>query len=431
MMKIKKVAIFGGNGTVGSLMGGLIAGFGNAQVYLISRDKSKLNEDLLDRIYSSIKSDSIDKKIILCDYGEAKLILGQCDWIFESVSEDYDIKESVYQIINELAKKDAIITTGTSGLSINQLSNPFSDKRKKYFFGTHFFNPPYHMSLCEIVTTKYNDMGIINEFKEYLENSLLRTTVVSKDEPAFIANRIGFKLMNDLLLLAEKYKQRGGIDYIDSLFTGYTGRNMSPLKTIDFVGLDIHKAIVDNIYLKTQDEFKNSFKLPDWFNLLIQKGILGKKTQKGLYQKTDQEMVFDITRGEYRPKEEFHWKEIQEIQEDIKIGKYVNAYYKLLKCSTEEIEIVVKTLIEYIVYALYIGKNTANKIEDCDDAMATGFGWCPPIALKDLIEESAGNFTELCTKYIGQETMNKYDLYSLIKEVPKSKYDYRKYIKAI
>jgi len=239
-------------------------------------------------IYSKIKSDSIDKQIILCDYSEAKLILGQCDWIFESVSEDYDIKESVYQIINELAKKDAIITTGTSGLSINQLSTPFSEERKKYFFGSHFFNPPYHMSLCELVTTKYNDKKIINDFKEYLENSLLRTTIISKDEPAFIANRIGFKLMNDLLLLSEKYKERGGIDYIDSLFTGYTGRNMSPLKTIDFVGIDIHKAIVDNIYLKTQDEFKNSFTLPDWFNLLIQKGILGKKPQKELYQKKDQ-----------------------------------------------------------------------------------------------------------------------------------------------
>ncbi|MGN1270362.1 MAG: 3-hydroxyacyl-CoA dehydrogenase family protein [Clostridia bacterium] len=429
-MKIENVAIFGGNGTVGSLMGGLIAGLGNANVYLISRDKRKLDEKLLERIYKSIKTDIISNKIILCDYNDAKDNLNKCDWIFESVSEDYKIKKSVYELINEYSRKDAIITTGTSGLSVAKLSEAFSEDRKYNFFGTHFFNPPYHMTLCELIKTKYTNVQLIKEFKEYLEKILLRTTVISEDNPAFIANRIGFRLMNQVLLLADKYKHKGGISYIDSLFTGYTGRNMTPLSTIDFVGIDIHKAIVDNIYQHTEDEFSQDFQLPKWVDLMVEQGRLGNKSGCGLYKKSETILEIDIESNNYVPKKEYDWKEIQDMENCIKNGEYIKAYKELLNCSTAEKEIVVKILIEYIIYSLYISKCTAEKIEDCDDAMATGFGWCPPIAMKELIEQ-AGNFRELSTRFIGENIMKKYDLYSLIENLPKSKYDYRKYIKAV
>ena len=126
----------------------------------------------------------------------------------------------------------------------------------------------------------------------------------------------------------------------------------------------------------------------------------------------------------------YEWKDIKEIEELISIGEYAKAYKSLLDCTSEEKKIVTKVLIEYILYSIYISKFTAEKIEDCDDAMATGFGWCPPIALKDLIDE-VGNFEELCVKYIGNEILRKYDLYETIRNLPKSKYDYKKYIKAI
>ena len=430
-MEIKNVAIFGGNGTIGSLMGGLIAGFGKANVYLISRDKSKLDEKLLDKIYNSIKSDSIKNRLILCDYDDAKKILNKCDWVFESVAEDYNIKTSIYNLIDEYARKDAIITTGTSGLSIENLSKVFNTERKKYYFCTHFFNPPYHMNLCEIIPNKYSDKEIVRLFRKYLEDTLLRTTIVSKDRPAFIANRIGFKLMNELLILADRYKAKGGIAYIDSLFTGYTGRNMPPLSTIDFVGLDIHKAIVDNIFKNTEDEFKDDFVLPPWYDELIKNNILGNKSGKGLYKKDEKGvLVLDINSKKYINKQKYEWTDIQEIEELISIGEYTKAYRSLLNCKSEEKEIVTKVLVEYILYSIYISKFTAERIEDCDDAMATGFGWCPPIALKDLIDE-VSNFEELCVKYVGDGILKKYDLYSTIRNIPKSKYDYKKYIKAI
>lgn len=428
-MEIRNVVILGGNGTVGSLMGALIAGFGNANVYLLGRDKKKLDEKLLERVYKSIKSDSIKSRINVCDYNEAETIISTCDWIFESVSEDYKIKESVYEIAKKFARKDAIITTGTSGLSINELSETLGEDRKPYFFGTHFFNPPYHMTLCELIPNQNTDQTIMKNFKKYLDSVLQRTTIQSKDEPAFIANRIGFKLMNDLLLLADKYKDRGGINYIDSLFSGYTGRNMKPLATVDFVGLDIHKAIVDNIHNKTVDEFNKSFELPAWFNDLISKGFLGNKSQQqGLYK--GKEYVFDIKSNNYISKDNYNIKEIEEIQQLIKNGEYVKAYKKLFESDTEEKQIVVKTLVEYIIYSMYVGRYVADNIEDCDDAMSMGFGWCPPIALKELIDEVA-DFKKLCEEFIDENIMQKYKLYDIIEQLPKSKYDYRKYIKAV
>lgn len=428
-MEIKNVAILGGNGTIGSLMGGLIAGFGNATVYLISREKNKLDDSLLNKIYSSIKTDSIKERIVLCDYNYAKKILNKCDWIFESVAESYEIKESIYEIINEYANNNAIITTGTSGLSINRLSNVLSTEKKKNFFGTHFFNPPYHMTLCEIIPTKFTDLELMSEFRKYLDFKLLRTTILSKDKPAFIANRIGFKFMNELILLADQYKEKGGINYIDNLFTGYTGRSMPPLETVDFVGLDIHKAIVDNIYNRIDDEFKNDFLLPNWFEELVNKNCLGDKTNKGLFSKKE-DLVYDIKSNSYIIKNRNKPEEIVQIENLISIGEYSKAYKQLFELKTTETQIVAKALIEYIVYAIYVGKYTVDKIEECDDAMATGFNWCPPLALKDLIEEIA-DFKELCLKYIGDNILKNYDLYKIIEELPKSKYDYKKYIKAI
>lgn len=424
-MNINNVAIFGGNGTIGSAMCGLISGFGNAKVYLIARDKKKLDEKLLNRIFSSIKSDSIKDRIILCDYNDALNILKECDWIFESVSENFEIKKSVYEIIDKNAKSDAIISTGTSGLSINKLAEVFSENKRKYFLGTHFFNPPYHMNLCELIKTNYTDKKMLDEFKEYLENVLLRKTIISKDNPAFIANRIGFKVMNELLLLVHKYSEYGGINYIDSIFTGFTGRNMEPLKTIDFVGLDIHKAIVDNINNNTIDEFNDLFNTPEWFDKLISDGKIGAKVGEGLYKGR---LVYDVNSQKYIDRQEFIFPALEQTKELIKDGKYVQAYNILLNGNTREQKIISEILTKYVVYSIYISSITAKNIEDCDDAMATGFGWCPPFALKNLMDEAYG-FEKLCDKYIDKNILKKYNIKELINI--KSKYDYKKYIKAL
>ena len=102
------------------------------------------------------------------------------------------------------------------------------------------------------------------ELKEYLSNKLIRTVVEVKDSPAFLGNRIGFQFINEALRYAERFKDNGGIDYIDAILGSFTGRSMAPLTTSNFVGLDVHKAIVDNIYEDTHDHAHETFVLPEF-----------------------------------------------------------------------------------------------------------------------------------------------------------------------
>ena len=427
-MKIENVAIFGGNGSVGALTSAIIAGFGEANVYLICRDKRKINEEVIrQKIYKSIKSDIISSNLFFIDYDEAVKILKTCDWIFECVKEDYDVKNKVLTFINENASDNALITTVTSGLSINKLSENFSDSKKKNFFGTHFFNPPYNMTLCEVIMSEYNCEKQIKSFSNYLENKLLRKVVYSKDKAAFIANKIGFKILNDLLILADLNKDNGGIDYIDSLFGGYTGRSMKPLTTINFVGLDVHKAIVDNIKNNSENIFEDEMILPPFFYDLIKNGNLGLKVNSGLYQ--DKENVYDIKNNCYRAIKIYNNKTIIDINKHIRDGRYEEAYKILFDSKSKEMELVKKVLITYVIYSIIISSETSDNIASCDVAMANGFGWCPPLALKELIEKVC-DFNKNVDKYIPKEIIKKYKIYDILAKTPKSKYNYEKYIRA-
>jgi 3-hydroxyacyl-CoA dehydrogenase len=146
------------------------------------------------------------------------------------------------------------------------------------------FNPPYQLTLCELTASPYSDMQMYQKLKAYLMNKLYRTVAESKDLPALLGNRIGFYFMNEALQYAERYQVNGGIDYIDTLLGPFTGRTMPPITTADFVGLDVHKAIVDNIYENTNDYVHERFVLPGYVQKLIDQKKLGRKTGEGLYK---------------------------------------------------------------------------------------------------------------------------------------------------
>ena len=433
MLEIKTVTVIGANGTMGSLVAGIISSFGDAKVYLVSRNKQD-SINVIDSIKKSVRSDVIENNLIPVDYSQLKECAEQSDWIYESIKEDFDIKLNLYKKIDSFNIENTIISTGTSGLSINELAENLSEKNRKRFLGTHFFNPPYNLNLCEIITSKYTDNGLVEELNNYLTNVLCRNCVIVEDTPAFLANRIGFHFLNETLQLAEKYKDKGGVDYIDSLLCGYTGRIMKPLKTVDFVGLDVHKAIVDNVYNNIEDEFKNDFKIPEFAKDLINSGKLGRKTNAGLYRKItidgiEKNQVYDIIDKKYRDIKKYKNKEIEDITNYIKIGKYEEAYKTLTDDNSEEMNLVTELLTKYIVYSLIISSKYAKKLNDCDNAMSSGFNWCPPIAMKELFKKN-GTIKEQIDKYIDKKIIEEYKVYDLI-EKSETKYDCKKYLKAI
>lgn len=276
-MDIRTVTVIGVTGAMGANIAGIFASFGNAKVYCLGRDKAKV-ENTIPSIVKSVRADSIRKNLIPVDYSCLQDCVSESDLVFESSVEDIAVKKEIAEFVAASMKVDAVACTGSSGLSITAIAECYPEKLRKNFFGVHMFKPPLQMQLCEVIPTKYSDTRIQSELKDYLRNKLHRTVVEVEDSPAFLGNRIGFQFINEAMQYAEKYKDNGGIDYVDAILGPFTGRSMAPLVTADFVGLDVHKAIVDNLYANTNDFAHDSFRLPQFVTGLVNDNRLGRKS---------------------------------------------------------------------------------------------------------------------------------------------------------
>lgn len=215
MLDIKTVTVIGANGTMGCNVAGIFASFGNAKVYMVCREVEAAKKAWA-RATMSVKAETIGVNLIPKTYDNLEQCIAESDLVFESVCEDLDVKKSVYGRMKKYIKPNTVVATGTSGLSINELSSCWDEKIKPHYMGIHMYNPPYNMTLCELIPSKFTDLKLLNDVKTYLKTVLRRKVVEVKDAPAFMGNRIGFQFINEALQYAEKYKDNGGIDYIDS-----------------------------------------------------------------------------------------------------------------------------------------------------------------------------------------------------------------------
>lgn len=333
-MRIDTVTVLGANGAMGANVSGLFASMGGVKVYMAVRSLEKA-QGAVQRAMKAFKDDSIATQLIPVDYSSLPQCIAESDLVFESVKEDFDTKSAIMREIGKHANQKTIIGGGTSGLSVTALAENLPEYLRSRYFGIHFFNPPYNLKLCELTPTVYSDTGLLKEIRHYLTNQLQRTTVQVKDTPCFLGNRIGFHFINKALQYAERYKEYGGIDYIDAILGTHTGRRMAPLATSDLVGLDVHKAIVDNIYENTNDYEHERFVFPAFAKELIREGKLGRKTKGGLYKleiSSDGEkrmLVYDIAMEEYREKREYDFPFVNKMNQRIGEGD-IEAAFRLL-----------------------------------------------------------------------------------------------------
>lgn len=433
-MTIKTVTVVGANGTMGTNVSAIFASFGNAKVYMVSRDMEKSKKAAL-KAGKTVKADSIYSHLVPADYSMLADCVEQSDLVFESAAENLELKIELHTKIGASLKKGVIACTGSSGLSITKLAECYPEDVRSQFYGVHMFNPPYQLTLCELTASPYSDMQMYDELKDYLTCRLYRTVAESKDLPAFLGNRIGFYFINEALIYAERYQDNGGIDYIDAILGPFTGRTMSPITTADFVGLDVHKAIVDNIYENTNDFVHEKFVLPDYVQKLIDKGYLGRKRGQGLYKliKGDNDykrmMVWDIKEGGFRDVIKYTFPFALKMKEYLKVGDYDKAIQELINNHSQEADICLRFLLRYIVYSLYTAEHVGYDLRVADDVMATGFTWCPPFAMMEA-------FTRVCDlgvlmkERLKPEILGNVDIDHIIAEQIKSKYDYRIYFKA-
>ena len=428
MLNIRTVTVIGVTGTMGANVAGIFASFGDAKVYCVGRDLQKV-KNTIPRIVKSVRADAIIKNLVPADYSVLEQCVAESDLVFESAAENIALKTEIAGRVGKTLRPH-----GSSGLSITQIASCYPQELRGHFFGVHMFNPPYSMSLCELIPTAYSDTQMQQELKQYLSEKLYRTVVEVKDSPAFLGNRIGFQFINEALQFAEKYKDNGGIDYIDAILGSFTGRAMAPLTTSDFVGLDVHKAIVDNLYENTCDYAHDTYVLPDFVQKLISEKKLGRKSGGGLYQlvrydnSLKRKTVLDINTGLYRDVISYVFPFAVKMKKYFAEGDYTKAFERLVNNRSQEAQICRYFLLNYIVYSLYAAKEVGESIDAADDVMATGFNWCPPLAMYQALSTVADvpslireNLPEVCEKI---------NIDEILAEVKPSKYDYRLYFKS-
>src|SRR5690625_4384558 len=200
--------------------------------------------------------------------------LAGVDWVIEVVVENLDVKKQLLKDVDRYRKVGTIVSSNTSGISIEAMSEDVSDDFKRHFLGTHFFNPPRYMKLLEIIPTEKTDPEVLSFMEKFGEDVLGKGVVIAKDTPNFIANRIGTYGL--LITVQEMLKAKLSIGEVDSMTGRLLGRPRSAtFRTLDLVGLDTFAFVAQNVYEHVDGEEKEVFKIPEFMQKLIDEGSLG------------------------------------------------------------------------------------------------------------------------------------------------------------
>ncbi len=381
---IRSVVVLGANGAMGAGSGAVFAAAGIPTVFL-ARTKEKAEAGRA-RAESMVKSTAISKFITTGSYdADLDRAVAAADLVFEAVAEDLETKRTFFTRVDKVRSPNAIVATVSSGLSIAAMCAGQSDGFRKNFLGIHFFNPPTMIVGCELIPHAGTDPAVTAFVRELLAGPLGREFVETADTPAFAGNRVGFKVLNEVAQLAEEH----GVAYMDQLVGPHSGRAMPPLVTIDFVGWDVHKAIVDNLHANTKDEAHATFKLPAYMQRGIDAGRLGNKTKGGFFKKDGKALlVLDPKSGDYRAQSEVATPVpafIEEMKTAIRVGRYHRAMDVFCNAEGKDAQLLRKIVLGYISYGLNRVGDVVQRPRDVDRIMGFGFNWAPPSVLVDAI----------------------------------------------
>jgi 3-hydroxyacyl-CoA dehydrogenase len=382
--KIERVVVLGANGTMGY---GSAALFTQAvpQVTFLARTKEKADEGLAAAI-KQVRSPTVAARASTGSYDAdlASAVAG-ADLIFEALTEDFQIKKDIFDKVEAARTEDSIVATVTSGLSINALCEGRSDSFRKNFLGLHFFNPPNVIVGTELIAGEDTDPELVDFIDAFSQIRLGREMVRTFDTPGFAGNRVGFKVMNECAQLAGEI----GPLLADRLVGPYTGRAMTPLATVDLVGWDIHRAIVDNVYENTKDEAHETNKLPDFMAKLMDKGVLGNKSGGGFFKRDGKaRLVLDPKTGDYTPEADIQLPDLGYIDEVAALhrdGRYKEGMQIFREAKGEHAAMARKVIAGYIAYAFHRVGEVTETIDGIDRIMGMGFNAAPPSVLVDTI----------------------------------------------
>ncbi|MFE1627764.1 3-hydroxyacyl-CoA dehydrogenase NAD-binding domain-containing protein [Brevibacillus reuszeri] len=397
--KIRKAAVLG-SGVMGAGIAAHLANVGIPTLLLdivpreLTEDESKKGLTLADsvvrnRIAQSGKDRLLkekpaplyDKKCIdlitVGNFDDHLSLLSDVDWIIEVVVENLDVKKQVFAQVEAHRKPGTIVTSNTSGVSINEMAEGRSEDFRKHFLGTHFFNPPRYLKLLEIIPSHDTDPSIVAFMSDFGEHVLGKGTVLCKDTPNFIANRIGTYGLQ--VSIHEMQRIGLGVDEVDALTGPVIGRPKSAtFRTLDVVGLDTYVHVAGNVRNKSTDaQEKAIFEVPEFVLQMVEKRMIGQKAGQGFFKQIKSAqgkeiLALDTQTLEYRPSIKAKFASL----DAAKTAKTLPEKLRALAYGKDKgSEFVWSVLKKVLLYSADKAHEIADDLVAVDQAMKWGFGW--------------------------------------------------------
>ncbi len=310
------------------------------------------------------------------------------DWIIEAIVENLQKKKTLIKAVETHRHPTAIVSSNTSGIRVSTIAESCSDNFRRYWLGTHFFNPPRYLRLLEVIPTQDTDPSVVEKIKSFANYSLGKSVIVARDTPNFIANNIGLHGIMRTLQVLENGNLT--IEEIDAITGPVIGRPKSAtFRTIDMVGIDVLSATVKNLSDRLEDDADRlAFSLPPFIQKMLERDWIGEKSGQGFYRKTispngSEILVLDPVKLEYRTK-------LVPRLDRLEATRHIKAPSERLRAlflGRDSIgDFMRATLGSTLVYAATVAPTIAHSIDDVDRAMHWGFGWnLGPFEIWDVI----------------------------------------------
>lgn len=362
---------------------------------IVNQNKQALTKQKPSPITSKSSLDLIETGNMTDDMERLK----EADWIIEVVVENLDIKKQVFSQVEKYRKAGSIVSSNTSGISIEAMIEDVEPEMQKHFLGTHFFNPPRYLKLLEVIPTQYTDPNVLEFMKTFGEDVLGKGVVVAKDTPNFIGNRIG---TYGLLVTVREMIEAGlSIGEVDSVTGPMIGRPSSAtFRTLDVVGLDTFIHVANNVYEQVEGQEKEVFEIPEFISKMADNGWLGAKTKKGFYEKVRGEKGSEILEInpdtlEFGPRKKLKTAATEMAKQQ---KGAANKLKTLITQKGDQAGDFVWSVIKpVLIYSSELVGEIADDILAIDEAMRWGFGWSMgPFEIWDAIglEKSVARMKE-------------------------------------
>ena len=395
MRTIQRVAVLVA-GNMGSRIAAHIANAGIPSVLLdVSAELAKKGVDtaikqrpggfFLDSSASMIATGSFDADL-------AKV--AECDWIMEAVTENLEIKRTLWKKVEALRKPDSIVSTNTSGIPLRQISEGFSENFRKHFLGTHFFNPPRYLHLLEVIPGADTDKEILEFVSTFADQRLGKGVVPCKDTPNFIANRIGSFFGGTVGKIAAE----GGytVEEVDAITGSLIGLpNSASFRLLDLVGLDVWAFVGTNLYHAVpEDPWRDRFLMSDVQKQMLEKKWLGDKTGQGFYKRVGKEKeihAIDLKTLEYHPAAKVKFPAADAVRGIEDLGERLRTLVK----GTDRVGTFLWSLYsDLFVYSAGMVPEISDRIVEIDRAMRWGYAHkLGPFELWDAL-----GFEDVCAR---------------------------------